>query len=749
MPSVIALVFVTFWGVSALVITIFFLYILLMSKFELREFQKEAIASAISAWKRGRTSILISAPTGAGKTVIFASLLMQIANDPRQRCLVLVHRDSLLQQTIETMSYVWPQAIIGQIQGKRKDFGHRVTVASIPTLNVCLQEFIAQTKLYGDIGYVVVDECHHSLADSWAGIVNTFKNTGKAKILGVTATPIRTNKNESLSDIFEEIVYSISIFQLIQDDLLASIVGQNVHLRDLRLEKARTMRGDYITSDLSALVNTVEFRRIIIEEWKSKAAKRKTICFAVDVNHIDNLVKDFNAAGARAIGIHGKIDRQKQRSILRRFATSEYNVLVNCMLLTEGYDNKAIDAVFLCRPTRSKTLYIQMVGRGLRLSQETGKTDCLVIDFTPSSSNAGMITMQDMLAFYGLKNAGSVSSPQITINKLNIASIQRADEILAEVTSSTLNCMPAEETHVSNVSDKEICYSSVSFFNLDKFVWVKFDGHSFLKARKDLTVAVIKEDNLYSPYLLFTPEKYRKAKVKLADKIELHFAMKIANVYLYDYGDRSVLSASSEWRNRENTAEQATALASAISVHKNKYPNSDLDLESIPKQKGAYSDHLNSLYSYADIVDNNTCSTTTSAAGEQLKHMLLRSREEKRRDYGPQYPRVMVSRFLTAKLHLRGKRTDEDIHNVREILIGLSNDKYADFLTNFIEKNTIVFNENSVTIKQTAYPPYPIKEKQKSLLLDRINAVLRLYYRDKKLIIQAHVGTLDLPGRRK
>ncbi len=352
---------------------------------------------------------MVVLPTGTGKTVLFATL--PLFHRFTGRILVLVHRDTLAEQAKKTIQEWNPYAgNVGIEMGtKYKSNRERIVVASVQTIG----KFSSTENEDGSITYkiskrlakfnpeefdaIIVDECHHSCA---AGYKNIFRYFGflddkfkkvqfppKRLLFGVTATPRRLDKLR-LSDVFDRKVFDYPIEDAIREGWLVNPrcfrVKTNISLDSVSL-------SDDDLSKLSKLVNTPFRNKLIVDNWMERAAGRKTICFGVDVQHCHDLTEEFRKAGIKATAVWGD-DLGKDRK-LKAFREGKYDVLVNCQILTEGYDDRSIACVIMGRPTDSEAMFKQMVGRAMRLEdgvlnilqwdakgKPVTKRDCIVLE---------------------------------------------------------------------------------------------------------------------------------------------------------------------------------------------------------------------------------------------------------------------------------------------------------------------------------------------------------------------------------
>jgi DNA repair protein RadD len=323
--------------------------------------------------------VLMVAPTGAGKTVI-AVALIRLAVARGERVLVLVHRRELVQQTVRKL---YEQGIdAGIIQaGITPRPEQPVQVASIQTLWARAYRGTRMKKPPADL--VVVDEAHHVRARTWMGILDSYQN---ATILGMTATPCRGD-GRGLGDVFEELVQCPQIESLIG---LGYLVRTKVYAPSTPdLTGVRVERGDYVESQLAERMDQAKLVGDIVEHWHRLADRRKTVVFATGVAHSIHIRDEFLRSGVLAEHIDGKTPAEERDAILARLSRGETEVVCNCMVLTEGWDQPDVSSIVLARPTKHMGLYRQMIGRVLRPAP--GKDYALVLDHAGATWQHGLV----------------------------------------------------------------------------------------------------------------------------------------------------------------------------------------------------------------------------------------------------------------------------------------------------------------------------------------------------------------------
>ena len=334
---------------------------------ELRPYQQQARDRIHAEWDAGHTRTLLVLPTGTGKTIVFASVA---ADQVRagDRVLILAHRGELLEQAADKL-----QRSTGLVSAVEKaestclDSWFRVVVGSVQTL----QRTARLERFPQDyFGTIIIDEAHHAITDGYRRILDYFSG---AKVLGVTATPDRGDMR-NLGEVFDSLAYEYKLTDAIKEGYLCKIMAQTIPLM-LDITDVGFTSGDYSLGQLGTALDP--YLEQIAAEMAQRCKGRKTVVFLPLIKTSQKFRDLLNTYGFRAAEVNGQSDDRRQ--VLADFDAGKYNVLCNSMLLTEGWDCPSVDCVVVLRPTKVRSLYSQMVGRGTRLSP--GKTDLLLLDF--------------------------------------------------------------------------------------------------------------------------------------------------------------------------------------------------------------------------------------------------------------------------------------------------------------------------------------------------------------------------------
>lgn len=356
--------------------------------FELRGYQREAVASVRKSWTQFSRSLGV-APTGSGKTIIFAEIGQKRL--PRGRVLILAHRDELIDQAIDKLYRARGLCAAKEKAADRADLDAGIVVASVQTLS-------RQSRLVrfpsGHFLTLIIDEAHHAPAETYQRIL---KHAQPEKLLGVTATPDRGDLR-SLGNYFDDIAFEISLVDLIRDGFLCQIKVRTVPIQ-IDLSGVSVRAGDFSDEELAERLEPVLGQ--LAEAIKTYAADRKTLIFVPLVRIADRLAGILRERGLAAEMISGACSDRAEK--LARFKSDQTRILVNAMLLTEGYDEPSINCIVPLRPTKIRSLYSQQIGRGTRI--HPGKENLLVLDFLWISRQYNLVKPAQLIAHDEIEQA--------------------------------------------------------------------------------------------------------------------------------------------------------------------------------------------------------------------------------------------------------------------------------------------------------------------------------------------------------
>lgn len=361
------------------------------NKIILHPYQKEAINIVIKNFNSGKTDFLVTLPTGSGKTEIFLEVIGKfLESKTNGHAMILVHRDELIKQAYNRARNKL-DCSIGIVKAKQNEINNDLIVASVQTLS--REKRLNQIPVQG---LLIIDEAHHAVANSYQKIIRHLKEQNpNLSHFGVTATPYRGDKL-TLRTVYNNIVYSKSPIYMIKNGYSAPIKAIEIKT-NVNMDSVHLQMGDFKTNELTQVVNVENRNQLIVDAFKEKCKDRKALAYCVDVAHTKALSKKFRDAGFSSDIIVGETPIEERTKIYENFRDDDIDVLCNCQVLTEGYDERSVNAILVCRPTQSKPLYIQMIGRGTRLSPETGKKDCLIVDFTDNSYKYDIMTFPNLI----------------------------------------------------------------------------------------------------------------------------------------------------------------------------------------------------------------------------------------------------------------------------------------------------------------------------------------------------------------
>lgn len=336
---------------------------------ELRPYQQQAKDAIFSEWENGVKKTLLVLPTGCGKTIVFAKVAEECVKGG-SRVLILAHRGELLDQAADkigkstglgcatekaeqTCLGSWFRIVVGSVQSMMRE----------KRLNQFPNDYF---------NTIIIDEAHHCISDSYQKVLRHFPD---AEVLGVTATPDRGDM-QNLGTVFESLAYEYTLPKAIKEGYLSPIKAVTIPLK-IDMSAVGVQAGDFKSGDIATALDP--YLESIAEEMEKYCSNKKTVVFLPLVKTSQKFRDILNNHGFKAAEVNG--DSKDRAEILEAFDKDQYNVLCNSMLLTEGWDCPSVDCIVVLRPTKVRSLYCQMVGRGTRLSPETNKDHLLLLDF--------------------------------------------------------------------------------------------------------------------------------------------------------------------------------------------------------------------------------------------------------------------------------------------------------------------------------------------------------------------------------
>ncbi|KAK0629974.1 P-loop containing nucleoside triphosphate hydrolase protein [Bombardia bombarda] len=458
---------------------------------QLRDYQEECIQAVLGSLDNGHKRLGISLATGSGKTVIFTQLINRVKprSEDATQTLIVAHRRELVEQAARHCSGAYPDKTIDIEMGKLSASGAAdITVAS-------LQSIVSGDRLLkydpNRFKLVLVDEAHHIVSPGYMKILSHLgldsKRPSSPHLVGVSATFSRFD-GLKLGAAIDEIVYHKDYVDMIGDKWLSDVIFTTVQWAvDLsRVETAgKGNLGEFVSSALSKTVNTAEANDIAIRAWFAKATGRKsTLVFCVDLDHVAAMTQRFRHHGIDARFVTGDTPSRERAERLDAFKRGEFPVLVNCGVFTEGTDIPNIDCILLARPTKSRNLLVQMIGRGMRL--HPGKENCHIIDMV-SSLSIGVITTPTLLGL----------DPAMLLDNASADKMEELRDLKAAEESSVSKFVaapePTERSHKITLTDYESVFDLIA----------DTSGEQHIRATSPLSWVQVGQDK----YVLASPTK--------------------------------------------------------------------------------------------------------------------------------------------------------------------------------------------------------------------------------------------------
>mgnify|MGYP000860640369 FL=1 len=491
-----------------------------------RPYQTEALKKILKRWREGVTRQLVSLPTGCGKTLIFG----MVAGALKTRTLVLAHREELLLQARQKIRLVYSEADVGIFKAEeRSGLWTDICVASVQTA-------IRNTDVLRERGFrlMICDEAHHAAAASYTKIFEALGFMGGDRnklLLGVTATAYRGD-NVGLGSVFEEIVFERSILAMMKAGYLCDVRGLEIKT-GADISGVHTRTGDFALDELSVIIDTPERNALVADTYLEHGENRRGVVFGIGVEHALALAEAFRERGVPCAAVYGTMPQEERHAVLRRYEDGELRVLTNVGVLTEGWDVPDTSVVMMARPTKSKGLYIQCVGRGLRLAP--GKEDCLLVDFA------------DVAKKHRLCSFGTLAGDPILKRRRKQTLVEAVEE--------------AEKLDILRRKNglKKISHDAESFdlFERSKFVWQPLEQHYKLRLEDNSSLWCKHVSGGYSP-LLF-PQSGEIVALS-EDILPLGYAMGVCEDYARQLSIAKTAMKSASWRKEEATEKQRKAL---------------------------------------------------------------------------------------------------------------------------------------------------------------------------------------------
>ncbi|KAJ4289117.1 putative ATP-dependent helicase IRC3 [Kalmusia sp. IMI 367209] len=482
----------------------------------LREYQEECIQSVLSYLEKGHKRLGVSLATGSGKTVIFTHLIERLPGiGDASQTLILAHRRELVEQAARHCARAYPHKLVDIEMGNNHASGAAdITVASIQSImsGDRLAKFEpARYKL------ILVDEAHHIVSKQYLDVLEHFglrhaadwNKVSAPALVGVSATFSRFD-GRKLGAVIDHIVYHRDYVDMIEENWLSDVVFTTVEINTDLNKVGTTANGDFQTNALSRAINTEQTNNLLVKAWMAKAKERKsTIVFCVDLSHVTNLTATFRNFGIAAEFVTGDTPDRLRSARVDAFRRGDFPVLLNCGVFTEGTDIPNIDCVLLARPTKSRNLLVQMIGRGMRLHPD--KDNCHIIDMV-SALSTGVVSTPTLFGLDPAEIVEKVSTKTMTELKERKEEESKREQEAADVVARPLPMrLPGSITFTDydSVHDLIADTSSDHFIRrISEFAWVAVGEGRFVLSTNGGSYLVIEPTNKYDES--FRVKHYRR-----------------------------------------------------------------------------------------------------------------------------------------------------------------------------------------------------------------------------------------------
>lgn len=361
---------------------------------QLRPYQRDALNAIARAWQANKRTLLVMA-TGTGKTTVFAEVLRRRKEAGRGRALVVAHRVELLTQARDRLEQAGLSCELESGEHRAQVHGFYPSDVVVATVQTLRGRRLDQWDPNA-FGTVICDEAHHATAASYRAVFDRFLD---AHILGVTATPDRGDK-VALGNVIDHLAYEYQLRQAIRDGYLCPLRMVTINTPSIDMTTVRVTKQehghDLNASDLAAQMTAEKPLHEMAGPIVKEAGDRQTIVFVPSVQVAHELARVMSAyvSSTKVAALDGTSGADIRADTLERYRSGDVQFLINCALFTEGFDAPETSCVAVARPTKSRALYAQMVGRGTRLAE--GKADCLVLDLAPQNARHELVSIVDL-----------------------------------------------------------------------------------------------------------------------------------------------------------------------------------------------------------------------------------------------------------------------------------------------------------------------------------------------------------------
>ncbi len=338
--------------------------------FALMDHQEDALDNLASMRSAHKSIALLYHATGTGKTVTAVTDAKRFG----KRTLFLAHRHELIVQAENTFKQIWPEVTTGRFEGSEQQVDAFVVCGSIQSIARHLESFQPD-----DFGYLIIDECHHGTAETYKKVMSYFR---PQFTLGLTATPERAD-GEDLLDVFQNVAHKLDLQTAVELDTLVPVrcirIRTNIDMRDVRINGFK-----YNSLDLESTIHVPGRNQLIVDTYCEYVPGKSAVVFCASVGHAEEIARLFQLSGVNARCVSGNTRSADRQSILQNYESGNITVLCACDLLNEGWDSPHTQVLFMARPTMSKTIYMQQLGRGMRKAE--GKDFLMVFDFVDNTN---------------------------------------------------------------------------------------------------------------------------------------------------------------------------------------------------------------------------------------------------------------------------------------------------------------------------------------------------------------------------
>ncbi|KAJ3413003.1 hypothetical protein HDV05_008654 [Chytridiales sp. JEL 0842] len=568
------------------------------SRIRLRDYQQECIDTCLRELSAGVRRQAVSLPVGSGKTVIFSNLIPKIPSPSPEatKTLVLAHRSELLVQAVQQIRRHSPGLTVIRDQAQKipspKEIEEcDVVVASVQTLGRVATERI---NAYDPAKFkcIIIDEAHHAAASGYIRILKSFGALDPDShifVWGCSAT-LRRHDGLSLGEAFDKVVYNQPFLEMIAKKNLCEMAVISVET-NLSLDGVQLKYGDFVESQLGKAINTPVRNGLIKDVDNGNPRRHSTIIFAVNVEHIRDLVQVFRDAGVDARGMHGGTKKSEREKTLDDFKAGLFPVLINCGIMTEGVDVPRTDCIILGRPTRSSGLLQQMIGRGLRrFKDENGndlKENCLIIDMVDTFRDGGLnATIPTLLGLrHDFQFSGGASSqkemeemdkmieefPEIADQAKSLEEARRLYEKFSQ--RGVKVDIRFKEFGMSHIQElRSLQADSEILSDYSRLAWVRIGPRHFaLNIKPNETLLVSYNEDTGNLEAVFRQRREKDGKFWVKDSNiaafdNLETAMKTCDTWAKSKAPEVVLSRWASWRQQPPTTNQLNCLV-RMGVH--------------------------------------------------------------------------------------------------------------------------------------------------------------------------------------